>query len=60
MMMLGPIQVYTRHPNSLKEREYLSVRWRDGKLTVTYVRHDRQTVRSSIARNGLSSVVNLS
>ncbi len=40
MMMLGPIQVYTRHPNSLKEREYLSVRWRDGKLTVTYVRHD--------------------
>ena len=38
--MLGPIDVYTRHPNSLKEHEYLRAWWRDGKLTVTYVRHD--------------------
>ena len=38
--MLGPTQVYTRHPNSLKEHEYLMTMWRNGRLTVTYVRHD--------------------
>lgn len=39
-MKLGPIQVYRLHPNSLKEAEYLRVMWKDGRLTVTYVRHD--------------------
>lgn len=39
-MKLGPIQVYRLHPNSVKEAEYLRVVWKDGRLTVTYVRHN--------------------
>lgn len=38
--MARAIQVYQLFPNSIKEKEYLRVRWNHGRLTVSYVRHE--------------------
>ena len=38
--MARAIQVYQLFPNSIKEKEYLRIRWNDGRLTVSYVRHE--------------------
>jgi hypothetical protein len=35
------VEVYRLHENSFREKEYLSVTWRDGTLTVRYARHER-------------------
>ncbi|SRR5262245_61550654 len=34
------LSVHRLHPNSLKEEESLTVNWANGRLTVTYARHD--------------------
>src|SRR4030095_10369970 len=34
------LSVQRLHPNSLKEEELLTVKWANGRLTVTYARHD--------------------
>jgi hypothetical protein len=38
--MLGPYEVHELHPNSLEEAQFLSFMWKDGLLTITYVRHE--------------------
>ena len=34
------LSVHRLHPNSLKEEEFLTVKWANGRLTVIYARHD--------------------
>ena len=34
------LSVHRLHPNSRKEEESLTVNWANGRLTVTYARHD--------------------
>jgi len=38
--MARAIQVYQLFPDSIKEKEYIRVRWNADRLTVSYVRHE--------------------
>jgi hypothetical protein len=38
--MFGPYGVTRQHPNSFVEAESLTIMWRDGVLSITYISHE--------------------